>query len=291
MAWAYALVGDFSASVEASIKSIQLEPTLCFSQLNLGMAYLALSDTNLAESAYQDAIDCMISKSPIERAFLLEVALVDLQDLAETEPGVRDVDEWADRFYDMWTDRVFPFEDDFSDPSVGLRTDFSSGLTTSYYRSSSENYYMELKATHWQTATYRDGFLPNSFRIEVSAAYQNASVGYGIVFQVVDEGYYAFIIDERGHYSVWKYDSSTDAFSTLINWAESDSIFTVEMSKNLLAVSGHDGVYELYINGSYVDSFEDSDYSGGKFGFFAQNYDEEQVAYFYFDNLTVEKID
>jgi hypothetical protein len=176
--------------------------------------------------------------------------------------------------------------DDFSDPSSGLVDDQEvQDWGRGYYDSSIEQYVTELTPYAGPIYDYYEGItLDDPFMIEVFGGYEGAANNsYGLIFQLIADGFYAFEISGDGFYTLERVDGTET--TTLIDWTASELIDQTELGINVLTVVGQGDTYQLYINGQQVDTFTDATYSGGTFGIITNNYDEEAPVTFYFDDL------
>lgn len=109
-----------------------------------------------------------------------------------------------------------------------------------------------------------------------------ATACYGLVFRENYSGYYVFLVCDDKTYEVAIYNN--DSWNVLISWTTSEFIKPGEV--NQLTVLGSDESFQLYINGEYIDSFQDNTFRSGHVGIIIQ-LNEGDSAEFSFDNLAV----
>ncbi|MBI5290623.1 MAG: serine/threonine protein kinase [Chloroflexi bacterium] len=158
------------------------------------------------------------------------------------------------------------FYDDFSDPNSGWST-FSSDTGAAGYT----NDEMSLVATNtdwfvWSTApdTYSD------IVVTVTATtLSTTDTTFGIMCFYQDSDNYNYLaLDATGRYAILRYDSAGDTWLTSGgDWATSPYITPYAGTYSLGATCGN-GMLELYVDGTLIDSAFDSTFTSGQVGVF-----------------------
>ncbi len=181
------------------------------------------------------------------------------------------------------------FTDDYSDPSSGLYDDSApQEWGQGSYDAETEQYVYAMNAASGVIYDYYyDLVLPDAFMLEAWAQTAGAvDTAFGLIFQVQDdEHFYAFRLSGDGYFLVEKIDG--EKLETLVDWTVADPFDTTEEALNTLAVTGADGVYQLFVNGEQVGEFADDSFGAGSAGYMVENFDETAPAAFVFDDFTV----
>jgi hypothetical protein len=136
--------------------------------------------------------------------------------------------------------------------------------------------------------------LPNlslgNFTLEVETWDESDSftgdMAHGVIFRAQDDThFYAVLIDPRKkEYTARKLDGE-NKWSDLIPWTTS-TLIEQEARVNHLRVDAGSDTFTIFLNGDRIDSFSDSSYTKGTFGFIASNVDAVRP-HSHFDNLKI----
>jgi LPXTG-motif cell wall-anchored protein len=136
--------------------------------------------------------------------------------------------------------------------------------------------------------------LPNlslgNFTLEVETQDDSDSfdgdMAQGVLFRAQDDThFYAVLIDPRKkEYTVRKL-AGENRWSDLVPWTAS-AMIEQEDGVNHLRIDAVGNAFTLFLNDDRLDSFSDSSYTKGAFGFIASNVDAEKP-HSHFDNLKV----
>ncbi|MCB2213383.1 T9SS type A sorting domain-containing protein [bacterium] len=120
----------------------------------------------------------------------------------------------------------------------------------------------------WQTGAYEEIEF-SSFDLESTFEIQDGSTSSRGVMWCVNgprdadfQGYGMYISNTS--WSVWKYTNGSA--SSVISWSTGTGINTGQGAVNTMNVQGSNGTYDLYINGTYHNSFTDNSYPEGYVG-------------------------
>ncbi len=131
--------------------------------------------------------------------------------------------------------------------------------------------------THWSLLprlAYRDFSI--QLMLQDNSDSFDGSAAQGVIVRVRDdEHFYMVLLDSRGgRYAVRKQDGEDNA-ADLIAWTPSPSIKGRD-GENLLRIDAKDENFTIYLNGTLLDSFSDSDYGFGMVGMAIEQGDAER---------------
>ena len=126
--------------------------------------------------------------------------------------------------------------------------------------------YTDTTFWYYTDSSYQDPM--TTVETEVVKMSGSASGGMGIMFCFQDhDNFYVFVCDIDGYYAV--YERWSGSWWEIIDWLYSADLNTGYNVLNTLKVSYEDSTdtFTLYANGNLVDTFTDSDFSGGSSGY------------------------
>jgi hypothetical protein len=142
------------------------------------------------------------------------------------------------------------------------------------YKTNDSQYY-DWAFWYWKGTSYQNPL--TAFTVEAEAKRISGCGGYGvsIIFCLQDtQNFYVLDISTYGSYNVYK--RLNGSWEMIIGWTFSNYINTGYNVINNLKVT-YDGAntFTIYLNGSSVDSFTDSSFSGGNAGYLVDIADED----------------
>jgi len=108
----------------------------------------------------------------------------------------------------------------------------------------------------------------NIYEIECKKMSGAKNIGYGMVFgasNTDNREYYLLGITTQGDYWIGKY--SNEKFTTIKDWAESEKLSTGYNTINTLKVVKNGTSFTVFLNGSEVYQFTDTEISGDRLGY------------------------
>ncbi len=91
------------------------------------------------------------------------------------------------------------------------------------------------------------------------------NIGYGVIFCYASNNtYYEVLVENYGYYSAWKTVNGT--WTSLIPWTGSSEIYQSGAANTIAISCDGSATFSITINGSFVDSFHDTDLSADYFG-------------------------
>ena len=135
--------------------------------------------------------------------------------------------------------------------------------------------------------SHQDSFSSSEIIVKKNSGYKYSD--YGMVFCASDGSYLALVIDTQQCYKVFK--SVNGNITQLIDWTNSDILLSGYGTQNTLKVEqSSNGNFDIYLNGSLVNSFIETELVSGSYGFFVyiasenyENLDESPVEVLYAD--------
>ncbi|WP_220192784.1 family 16 glycoside hydrolase [Ktedonospora formicarum] len=132
------------------------------------------------------------------------------------------------------------------------------------------------------TTCTAQGINLTNFALQVEVA-QIQGQSAGLLFYIQDtfSAFYAFQIDKGGSYQLTVYTDNTRSGARIILRNTSSAIKTAPEDNNVLGLRAHNGRFDLYINGFYIQSATDNTYTKGYLGLFVDaQYDASTEAVF-----------
>lgn len=161
-------------------------------------------------------------------------------------------------------------------PPEGLNEDFEDGVADDFGFYPGENnwtvdggYLKSLTANTWQCAWYT-GMEFTEFTVESEFMNQESNSSRGIQFRADGprdsdyNGYNFYVAYNVVNYSVYRFINGSG--TAIVGWTQSDLINTEPGETNTLKVVGSGGNFDLYINGTLVESFTDNTHDSGMVG-------------------------
>jgi len=123
----------------------------------------------------------------------------------------------------------------------------------------------EYDSSWWRL--YGNGY-DNTYEIDCKKMNGAYNYGYGMLFGASNTDarrYYLLLITTDGDYSIGKF--SNDKYTIIKDWAKSEKLNTGYNTINTLKVVKNGTTFTVYLNGSQVHQFTDTEISGDRFGY------------------------
>ena len=178
--------------------------------------------------------------------------------------------------------------DGFDDPESGW-TVKDTDISKVWYESGQLN--ALLKEGGWTTFSTYDpdsGGTYSDVSVTVDAALIEAPEqggNYGIILRRNVQDYYQFLVRDNGFYKIRKHGE--DGWITMVDWTAADVLNQGVGSVNRLQAVCVGSSLLVYINGTYVDHVDDTDYTSGQVGLMAGSFKDGAGVHVVFDNVVV----